>query len=233
MLDAFNGDTEQKPHTRELFYAYAERTGVKAGLESKPQRAVAAAQAETTEGPVGTMTRQSRFRWWWILVAVIIMVIVVLVLMRACGTAPSAQVAAPRPHAAATPQTAEVLPARTLSLAGLPEDALALHFLPNSTSDLLSGDEARLAALIAALKSLPQVQGTLVFSGYAASIGYPKGEQLVSEGRARYRAERLEAGAIAPSIIIMTEGYGARSMLSGPTQAAAAAASRRVDISIK
>lgn len=139
----------------------------------------------------------------------------------------------PPPQPAATPQTAEVLPARALSLADLPEDALALHFLPNSTSDLGNGDEARLAALIAALKSLPRAQGTLVLSGYAASIGYPKGEQLVSEGRACYIAQRLEAGAIAPSIIIMTEGYGARSMLSGPTQAASAAASRRVEISIK
>jgi len=257
-LDRFNADKALEPHTRELFYKYAEGSGLLSALEGKAgaeeaappaARAAAEAKAGAAGNPAaeGTSKPGPKFRWWWLLI-VILLVLVAILLLRSCGgcspqggaaaqapvSEPVASAAAPAAGApAAAPAPAAAVAEKLLNLASLPKDSLVIRFVANSTDRLAAGEEAKLQALIAALKALDADKGELVLVGHAAGIGFPAGELLVSEGRARYIAKRLGEAGLSAGMTLTAEGRGAAAMLSGANAQAAAAASRRVEISVR
>jgi len=236
-LDAFNADASLEPHLREQFYEYAERTGLLARLAAKEgeESATFAPASAKAAVPDTAPSAKKKFPWWWILIAIVVIVLAII-LLRSCGgcsAASPAQSAAavPAPSATAQPAAAAAAPApKRLTLEALPQASLAIRFLPNSTTMLAAGEEAKLAALIAAFKAFDE--GELAVVGHAAGIGYPAGEERVSEGRAKYIAKRLSDAGLASGIKVSAEWRGASNMLPGSGEAARAA-SRRVEILVK
>jgi outer membrane protein OmpA-like peptidoglycan-associated protein len=235
-LDSFNGDPSLAPHKREQFYAYADSTGLKAKLEAKEGAEAKALAAAATTDEESQASRTRKFPWWWILVA-ILLIVLVIVLLRACGgcgasspgttssqAAPTEAAEAQAPAAAASPQQAAPA-SRRFSLGDLPTASLAIRFRPNATDELVAGEEAKLQALILALRAFDE--GELIVTGHAAGIGYPKGEMAVSEGRAAYIAGRLALSGLAAGMKISSSARGAASPLRDM------ASSRRVEISAR
>lgn len=154
-LDSFNADPTLEPHTRPLFYKFAEDTGLLATLASK--KAGDAEDKGATEKPAGTGAEpkpKGKFRWWWILIAVLILILIFLLLRTCSGcsspnaragdgtTANAATTTAEAPVAApAAPTTAEASSTTTLEAqagqtaqaaqAALEKRVLSLEALPS------------------------------------------------------------------------------------------------------
>lgn len=86
-LDRFSGDSAWAPFTRDLFYSYAEKTGLKAKLESADRSASAETGAEASAAPESaeSTSNKTRVPWWIILVIVILVILLLALLVRTCS----------------------------------------------------------------------------------------------------------------------------------------------------
>jgi len=231
-LDQFAGDPANEPFTRDIFYSFAEKTGLIPKLEGSGSGGGIPGFGEENE--------PKRKKWWlWALLALLV-VVVVLFFLRGCfGCAPEAEkapVAVPAPVQTAPPQPTPPPvptppPKRVVTLAGLPADSLVIRFMPDQTDIMVKGEEAKLQALIGGLKKFDE--GSILLTGHAASIGYPKGEKLVSEGRARFIAKKFVEAGVSRDIKIQTRGMAATQMLKHEKRAIARALSRRVELTVE
>lgn len=119
---------------------------------------------------------------------------------------------------------------RTVSLSGLPRDALIIYFEPDVYNRLEAAEDIKLVRLISALQLF--TAGSLTVTGHAASIGYPQGERYVSESRSRFIASRLRAAGISANITLRTTGEGATRMITDEDIERARQLSRRIEVTV-
>jgi len=129
-----------------------------------------------------------------------------------------------------THEQAEADLERTVSLSGLPRDALIIYFDPDVYNRLEAVEDLKLVRLIGALKLF--TAGSLTVTGHAASIGFPAGERYVSESRSRFIATRLRAAGISGDITLRTTGEGATLMITDADMERARQLSRRIEVTV-
>lgn len=231
-LDEFNRDPAYPAHTRKDFYAWAEGKAFMNALESSSgssdsSRAGSTVASERKLSQRSTDGGKKKMPWWLWLIIAIVVILVVLFFLRSCDScsankaravaaSANAQLVAPATETTTVPEpSAPVAPAstaaplaRTLDLSGIPIDALTIRFKPDSGSELADGYAEKLAALAAILS--PFDVGSIVLTGHSASVGYPKGEMLVSEARAKMVADYLRKAGLASGITVQTVGKGAQ-----------------------
>ncbi len=233
-LDLFSADAANEPFTRDLFYAFAEKTGLVAKLEGGGAGGGIPTYADQGE--------PKKKKWWlWVLLALVLAAVVLFFLRGCFGCAPEtdkAQAAAPAapvqpapPQPPAPPPAPVPPPKKVVTLSGLPADCLIIRFMPDQTDIMVKGEDAKLQALIAGLKNFDE--GDILLTGHAARIGYPKGEKLVSEGRARFIAKKFAEAGVSKDIKIEPRGMAATQMLKHEKRAIARALSRRVELTVK
>lgn len=242
-IDSFRFDPENKPFTHERFYAWAQTDGVPTRLEDA---------AEGTGGASGKQSLAGN-RLVLILAAAVVLIILAAFFIRGCdsslslgwindnsrGADGSEQEADGKageysetnaPVETVTMEKAEADLDRTVSISGLPREALTIYFEPDVFNQLTAAEDMKVTTLISALKLFEE--GSMTVTGHAAAIGYPEGERNVSESRARFIAERLRSAGVSGAITLRTTGEGSLRMVSNSNIETARRLSRRIEITV-
>lgn len=254
-IDSFRFDPENKPFTRERFYAWAQADGVPARLEDDADGSAGLSVAEGTPSGGGAAGKPplAGIRLILILAAAVVLIILTALFIRGCDSSlslgwinnssrdadASEQEATgktgeyPETHApveTVTMETAEADLDRTVSISGLPREALIIYFEPDIFNQLTTAEDLKVMTLISALKLFEA--GSMTVTGHAAAIGYPEGERNVSESRARFIAERLRSAGVSGAITLRTTGEGSLRMVSNRNIETARRLSRRIEITV-
>lgn len=250
-IDSFRFDPENKPFTRERFYAWAQAEGVPARLEDDDNSS--AGLNTPSDGAAGKPPLAGIPRIVLILAAAAVLIILAALIIRGCGSSlnvgwisnssrgvdGSEQEAAGKigessealiPVETVTMETAEADLNRTVSTSGLPREALIIYFEPDVFNQLSAAEDLKVITLISALKLFEE--GSMTVTGHAAAIGYPEGERNVSESRARFIAERLRSAGVSGAITLRTTGEGSLRMVSNSNIETARRLSRRIEITV-
>ncbi len=263
-IDRFRFDPENKPFTRERFYAWALSEAVPATLQDAADGSagltVAAGSTArgsadgNSGGAAGADGKPTFFgipRLALIIAAAVILIILILLFFRGCGFSLNGGWGNPRaadsrlqgvageagafpetlaPVETVTQETAEADLERTVSISGLPREALIIYFEPDVSNSLTAAEDLKVIALISALRLFEA--GSMTVTGHAAAVGYPEGERNVSELRSRFIAERLRSAGVPGTITLRTTGEGSMKMVSGSDIETARRLSRRIEITV-